>query len=136
MSFWSVFFRSCRLRCPRCGGSKLFRGWFAMWPECSDCGLPFQRGPGFYLGSIYFNYGLTALIVTVAYFILYFATELSQNVVLASLMAFCGLFPIWFFRYARSLWLGMDEYFDPTEKQESPHATRSDPSESHPAVRD
>ena len=27
--------------------------------------------------------------------------------------AFCVLFPLWFFRYARSLWLGFDYYFDP-----------------------
>jgi hypothetical protein len=30
-------------------------------------------------------------------------------------MAFCLLFPLWFFRYARSLWLGLDYYFDPKD---------------------
>ena len=84
-----------------------------MWPKCSECGLAFEREPGFYLGSIYFNYGLTALAVTVAYFVLYFATEVSQTAVMVSLTAFCVLFPLWFFRYARSLWLGMDQYLDP-----------------------
>jgi len=91
----------------------LFRGWFAMRPKCSECGLPFEREPGFYLGSIYFNYGLTALVVTVAYFVLYFAADVSQTTALVSLTAFCLLFPLWFFRYARSLWLGMDQYLDP-----------------------
>ena len=107
MSFWRTVGRSCRLRCPRCGGSRLFRGWFTMWPECQHCHLPFEREPGFYLGSIYFNYGLTALVVTVAYFAMYFGTTISQNAALISLTLFCVLFPLWFFRYARSLWLGL-----------------------------
>ena len=118
MSFWRTVGRSCRLRCPRCGRSRLFRGWFTMWPECRECHLPFEREPGFYLGSIYFNYGLTALIVTISYFAMYFGTEISQTAALVSLMAFCVLFPLWFFRYARSLWLGMDQYLDPVERRE------------------
>ena len=32
---------------------------------------------------------------------------------LVSATAFCVLFPLWFFRYARSFWLGLDYYFDP-----------------------
>lgn len=87
-----------------------------MWPECHECHLPFEREPGFYLGSIYFNYGLTALIVTIAYFALYFGAEISQTAVLFALLAFCGVFPLWFFRYARSLWLGMDQYIDPAQE--------------------
>lgn len=84
-----------------------------MVPHCEICGLDFRQEPGFYLGSIYFNYGLTALIVTVAYFTLYFATDLPGTALLVGLTAFCVLFPLWFFRYARSLWLGFDQYFDP-----------------------
>ncbi|HUY88529.1 MAG TPA: DUF983 domain-containing protein [Pirellulales bacterium] len=122
MSFWRTVVRSCRLRCPRCGGSSLFRGWFTMWPECKACHLPFHREPGFYLGSIYFNYGLTALIVTVAYFAMYFGTQISQTAALALLMGFCFLFPVWFFRYARSLWLGMDQYIDPAADRREQHS--------------
>lgn len=46
-------------------------------------------------------------------FTLYFATELPGGALLIGLTAFCVLFPLWFFRYARSLWLGFDQYFDP-----------------------
>ena len=124
MSFWRTVFRSCRLRCPRCGGSRLFRGWFTMWPACKACHLPFEREPGFYLGSIYFNYGLTALIVTVAYLAMNFGMEIPQTAVLGSLMAFCVAFPLWFFRYARSLWLGMDQYIDPAADRREEVARR------------
>jgi uncharacterized protein (DUF983 family) len=104
--------RALRLRCPRCGKGKLFAGWFRMHPECSNCGLLYQREPGFFLGSIYFNYGLTAAIVTASYFIGFFAGA-DPDVLLWSLTAFCVLFPLWFFRYARSLWLAFDQYWDP-----------------------
>jgi uncharacterized protein (DUF983 family) len=112
MSFWTTFKRSCLLRCPCCGQGRLFRGWFTMEPVCTGCGLKFQREPGYFLGSIYFNYGLTALLVTIAYFAAIFGADLQPPVVLWSLTAFCVLFPLWFFRYARSLWVGMDRYFD------------------------
>lgn len=113
LPFWRTVGRSCRLRCPRCGRGRLFNGWFGMQPRCDSCGLDFLQEPGFYLGSIYFNYGLTALVVTIAYFALYFGSNLSSQAVLAGLFAYCILFPLWFFRYARSLWLGFDQYWDP-----------------------
>ena len=71
------------------------------------------REPGFYLGSIYINYGLTALLVTAGYFALYFTEVVSPDMALWLCMAFCLLFPLCFFRFARSLWLGLDYYFDP-----------------------
>jgi uncharacterized protein (DUF983 family) len=111
--FWSTIGWCLALRCPRCGREKLFRGWFQMHERCGPCGLAFHREPGFYLGSIYFNYGLTALVVTLAYVILFAAGWRPATGTLAALAAYCGLFPLWFFRYARALWLGFDQYWDP-----------------------
>jgi uncharacterized protein (DUF983 family) len=113
MKLRTILWRSCRLRCPACGEGKLFAGPFRMHAQCSHCGLPFMREGGFYLGSIYVNYGLTAVLVTIGYFTLFFSEATSPDVALWSCVAFCVLFPLWFFRYARSLWLGMDCYFDP-----------------------
>ena len=62
MRFWMLFKRSLLLRCPVCGQGKLFRGWFAMHERCERCGVKFEREPGFFLGSIYVNYGLTAVL--------------------------------------------------------------------------
>jgi hypothetical protein len=59
------------------------------------------------------NYGLTALIAAVAYPLLSFNEIAAPNSVLIGTLLFVVLFPLWFFRYARSLWLGFDEYFDP-----------------------
>ena len=116
MRFWRLFLRSCTLRCPACGKGRLFRGWFSMHAACDHCGLKFLREPGYFLGSIYFNYSVTTLLVLAAYLGLYFGAGARPEVLLWGLTAFCVLFPLWFFRYARSLWLGMDLYFDPAQR--------------------
>ena len=110
-----LLFRSLRLRCPGCGQGKVFRGLFTMHEECPACGHPFHRESGFYLGAIYFNYGLTALVITIAYPILTLTSLVSSQVALIGTFTFAVLFPIGFFRYARSLWLGFDELIDPQE---------------------
>jgi uncharacterized protein (DUF983 family) len=107
--------RAARLRCPACGRAKIFTGWFTMHDACPECGRTFQRGAGFFLGSIYFNYGITGMLVVILYFTMFFGDLLTDPQRLAVLTAFVVLFPTWFFRYARALWMAFDEYWDPTE---------------------
>ncbi|MBC20220.1 MAG: hypothetical protein CMJ74_08155 [Planctomycetaceae bacterium] len=84
-----------------------------MFHHCVFCGLVYERESGYFLGSIYFNYGLTALVVTGGYPLLVFGLKLPANIVLWGTMAFCVLFPLWFFRYARSMWIAFDQLIDP-----------------------
>lgn len=105
--------RACRLRCPACGQGRFAAGWFRTHPRCDVCGLVFDREPGYYLGAIYFNYGLTALFTVVVFFTLYLAFDVSPDHMLWPLAAFCLVFPLWFFRHARCLWRAMDQYIDP-----------------------
>lgn len=112
LRFWTTVWRAIRLRCPHCGQGRIFVNYFRMHPRCSTCGLRFQREPGYFLGSIYFNYGVTAMIVTAGYLGCLFGTNIPTQILLPIFGAWCLLFPLWFFRYARSLWLGFDRYFD------------------------
>ena len=112
-SLGTLIRRGLKLRCPACGDGRLFRGWLAMRDPCESCGRKFDREPGYLLGSIYFNYGVTALLVVLIYFSLYFSQTLSNNGRLIALGLFSLLFPVWFFRYARALWIAFDEHFDP-----------------------
>lgn len=113
-----LLWRAVRLRCPKCGESPIFRGWFGMHEHCATCGRKFNRDPGYLLGSIYFNYGITATLVVAAYFAIYFSEVFSHQVGLGILSVFCLVFPLWFFRYARSLWIAFDEKFDPWPNEE------------------
>jgi uncharacterized protein (DUF983 family) len=110
--------RGLRLKCPACGKAPIFRGPFAMNDRCGACGRRFNRAPGYLLGSIYINYGLTALLVVVAYFSLYFTDTLRGTPLLVLLTAFSVIFPLWFFRYARALWIAFDERWDPWPNEE------------------
>ena len=96
----------------------MFRGLFKMHDNCSECGISFQPSEsdgGFYHGSIYFNYGLTAIIIAIGYPILMFESGLSENVLLGLATAFCVFFPMLFHRNSRALWFGFDQLWDPRD---------------------
>lgn len=105
--------RAMRLKCPRCGEGKLFCGFFTMEPRCSGCGLKYERAPGYYLGSSYVNYGITAVILFVVYWVLHYKVGLKNKELAAPLAGFCVIFPLLFFRHARALWLALDCRWDP-----------------------
>ena len=117
LRFWTYLLRSIRLRCPQCGRGRIYYAFSKMFNHCVFCGLVYERESGYFLGAIYFNYGLTALVVTVGYPLLVFGLELPANIIFWAAMAFCILFPLWFFRYARSLWIAFDQLCDPGESR-------------------
>ena len=100
--------RALRLRCPRCGETPLFRGWFAMAESCALCGLRFERAQGYFVGAIYVNYAVTAVLALGLFFLLWGLTALSTAAELALVLPLVIVFPLWFFRYSRSLWLALE----------------------------
>ena len=47
-----MLWRGVRKRCPWCGGTGFFTGWFAKRESCASCGLHWRRGDvGFELGA-------------------------------------------------------------------------------------
>lgn len=105
--------RAARLRCPRCGLAPLFAGWFRMHTACARCGLRFERAQGYFVGAIYINYGMTATIAVVGYLILWRYAALPLPAQFAIWIPFVVLFPLWFFRYSRSLWLAAEYLVNP-----------------------
>ncbi len=89
-----------------------------MHDACQACGRSFNRDSGYLLGSIYFNYGITATIILVLYFAMFFGDILTDRQRLILLTTIGMLFPIWFFRYARALWIAFDERWDPWPNDE------------------
>ena len=114
--------RGVFLRCPRCGVGPLFRGLFRMQAACPACGLSFAREPGFYLGSIYFNYGFTVILTGSLYAALVLAGGCSHEAALAACLATAVVFPILFFRHARSLLLALDSSVNEGQLEAEEHA--------------
>jgi len=107
--------RAVGLRCPRCGETPLFQGWFRMAPACRLCGLHFERAQGYFVGAIYVNYAVTTVLALGGFFLLWWRTDLAMSTQLALWGAFAVVFPLWFFRYSRSLWLALEYAVNPEQ---------------------
>ncbi len=110
-----ILMKGLRLKCPRCGEGQMFSGMFKMRLECGNCHFRFEREAGYFVGAMYISYGATIFIAFVGYFALDYFTSISflPNFILWGV--FSALFPIFFFRYSRSLWLSLDCIFNPSE---------------------
>ena len=84
-----------------------------MRSECALCGLRFERAQGYWVGAIYVNYAVTATLALGGYFVLWARTDLSTGAQLAIWLPFLVVFPLWFFRYSRSLWLAVEFLLNP-----------------------
>jgi uncharacterized protein (DUF983 family) len=80
---------------------------------CAVCDLKFERAQGYWVGAIYVNYGVTTLIAVTGFFALRGWADLDTPVQLALWVPFVIAFPLWFFRYSRSLWLGLEYGLNP-----------------------
>ena len=105
--------RALSLRCPRCGRAPLFRGWFAMNTVCAACDLRFERAQGYWVGAIYVNYAVTVSTAVTGFFVLRAAAGWETAAQLTLWVPFVMLFPLWFFRYSRAVWLGLEYALNP-----------------------
>jgi uncharacterized protein (DUF983 family) len=100
--------RALGLRCPRCGQSPLFTGWFTMRDGCAACGFRYEREPGYFIGAIYLNYAAAVVAGGGTVLLLDWAVGLSLGRQLALAVTLVTLLPLVCFRHARSIWLAID----------------------------
>jgi uncharacterized protein (DUF983 family) len=84
-----------------------------MAPRCTACGLQFERAQGYWVGAIYVNYGVTVIIALAGAFTVWGVAGISTADQLWLWIPFVVLFPLWFFRYSRSLWLAIELMVNP-----------------------
>jgi hypothetical protein len=84
-----------------------------MPPRCAACGLSFERAQGYWVGAIYVNYAVTVTIALAGALLLWGVAGVSTADQLWLWLGFVGVFPIWFFRYSRSLWLALELLINP-----------------------
>ncbi len=130
LTFAQALFRGLQLKCPACGRGRLFKGMFSMNAVCDECCFKLERPAGYFLGSTYINYGATAFLTTSSYVLLHFGLQLPREKLLPWMLVFCLIFPLVFFRFARSLWLSLDCLFDRVGASEAMSGTRQSRSDS------
>ena len=99
--------RALLLRCPRCGRTPLYVGWFRMHERCAACGYRYEREQGYFVGAIYVNYAVTVGVAAGTVLLVDQMIGLSLTAQLVLGITLAALVPIAFFRYARSLWLSL-----------------------------
>ena len=115
--------RAMRLRCPECGVSRVFmpvsrtrswHDWVTPLDGCPRCGYAYQREGGYFLiatwGVHYFT--VTGLCLLAALLVDHFV-PMSFTLLAVSVAALTLVFGAWFARYAKSLYLAIDHFFDP-----------------------
>jgi uncharacterized protein (DUF983 family) len=116
-----LFGRALLLRCPACGQSGLFDGWFALKQTCPGCGLLLQReGNGYELGSMVVNLAMAEVTWAVLFAGILITTWPNPPWTLLQWgsPALMLLLPIAFLRHARVLSLALDMLFRPIERGE------------------
>jgi len=119
-----TLWRALGLRCPRCGETPLFVGWFRMHPQCATCGLRYEREQGYFVGAIYVNYAMTAVVSLGTAIALDVVVGIGIVTQLAIAITLAALVPLVFFRYARSLWLAIDTFVTRMDSAAAPKRRR------------
>lgn len=101
--------------CPRCRTGRIFGGLMRMNEQCGDCGLRFEREPGYFVGAMYVSYAmvLPVFCAVMAVLWIWVVPGWSLHGVLALVLAvFMPAVPL-VFRYARILWIHLERAIDP-----------------------
>ncbi|MGO4884795.1 MAG: DUF983 domain-containing protein [Bryobacteraceae bacterium] len=107
-----------RQLCPRCRQGRIFsasvyRGPLAMLDRCAVCGLKFEREPGYFLGAMYISYGLSIAPVLLLVLLIWRLSGWSYDwSVAAAFVAYLPFVPP-VTRFARVVWMYLDQGFDP-----------------------
>jgi uncharacterized protein (DUF983 family) len=108
------------LRCPRCGGRGIIKGWFSMQRRCPGCNLVLDRGESadYWLGAYTINFIVaeSVAVFLIVALILVTLPEVPWNTVqYASIIAAVAM-PLLFFPFSRTLWLALDLWARPSER--------------------
>lgn len=123
------FTSAIKEECPRCTKGDLFLYKdhlpfsgkpFKMHKYCPECGLKYEKEPGFFYGSMFVSYALNvALFVAILLVYLFFFREHYGWIHFAVVYLVATLLMTGFiFRWSRSLWLTMLTKYEPEKRDE------------------
>lgn len=102
--------RAIARRCPRCGASGIFSGWWTLRDACPNCDLRYEREEGYWLGAIAINTGLTIAAFAVVFVGMIVATWPSPpwGAVGAATIAVTAILPIVLYPISKTVWVAVD----------------------------
>lgn len=88
-----------------------------MHARCGVCGLKFEREQGYFLGAMYFSYGIGGVLLFAFCIPLWLWTPLTYYRGLAAGSVLLLPFLPAIFRYSRALFMYMDHSIDPVREE-------------------
>lgn len=106
-------------RCPMCLEGKVFKGIVEMHENCPVCGWRFGREPGYFVGAMYFSYGMAFPFIFIVGGVLWWFYLRQWSILLVMLLATLIMVPFTpsIFRYSRILWMHLDILIDPPNRK-------------------
>ncbi|NJL76488.1 MAG: DUF983 domain-containing protein [Saprospiraceae bacterium] len=111
-------------KCPKCQEGDLFetssfsfKKPFDMLEACPNCGFKYMPEPGFYYGSMFMSYIISGWFCLFFVMFFHWVLDWSTAASFALLLGVIAVFFIWFFRFARAIWLNMVFRYDPSRKK-------------------
>jgi uncharacterized protein (DUF983 family) len=118
---WRQLGRALLLRCPNCGGKKLFYGFFEMKERCPTCGILMERGESdYFIGAYTVNLIAVEILLAVGFLIVVSVTwpnppwmALQYGGVVLSILGAVLCYP-----FAKTTWLAVDLIFRPPHRED------------------
>jgi uncharacterized protein (DUF983 family) len=106
----AVLARGLRKQCPRCGGGRVFSGWFRMARTCPTCGLLFQKEEGGFLGAMTLNYVASVAVwfVVLGVWLAMTVPEVPGTAMLVASIVLLVTVPIWFYPRSKGIWAAVE----------------------------
>jgi uncharacterized protein (DUF983 family) len=101
-----------RLRCPRCLKGEIWKRFLTMNSACPECGLVFEREPGYFTGAMVVSYAIAVPTFGLIVIALIAAGVGAVVALVVGGAVYLALAPF-IFRYSRAIWLHFDWLIDP-----------------------
>lgn len=95
------------LRCPNCEKGSVSSGLLSINAQCPVCGVRFERRAGESMGGMMLNMVITEVLTVIGFIVVALSTRLTPLEQLWIWLPFNVLFPLLFFRHARSVWIAI-----------------------------
>jgi uncharacterized protein (DUF983 family) len=93
--------------CPHCGQDRFTDGLLGTRPQCRQCGLAYQGGPGDFTGAAAIAYGVVSIPVLLFCMVLVTESELSPAAILALGVGLIGFLSLASHQPIKGLWLAL-----------------------------
>lgn len=106
--FLTATVRAVRQRCPYCGASGIFVGWFTVKERCPECRTLYAYEDGYFLGAYVINLVVTELLTVAVVIRMIAGTDMSVLQMQVTGISLAVALPLLFYPIASLLWIVLD----------------------------